>query len=237
MTIDNLLQARLLLGAFLCGLGVGCLFDCGTLLSVFLGAYCPPPFCAHLYARKLPVIGRAVGCGISRVRGAWSRVLRCLGTFLLPVTAAVCLLLLLFLLYRGVFRIGAPLCMLLGFALWRTYISLPIARVIALRACALSALLLYVRAALLWPFLLVWRILLRALIRPLGRLARRCAASLLAARSRRLCARQLALAANGLLPHPRAQKAPCPRPKMNKGKKNIICQKIKTEEARPHPSR
>ena len=130
MTIDPLLQARLLLGAFLCGLGVGCLFDCGTLLSVFLGAYCPPPFCAHLYARKLPVIGRAVGCGISRVRGAWSRVLRCLGTFLLPVTAAVCLLLLLFSLYRGVFRIGAPLCMLLGFALWRTYISLPIARVI-----------------------------------------------------------------------------------------------------------
>lgn len=200
MTIDPLLQARLLLSAFLCGFGLGCLSDCGCVLAVFLGAHVPPPSLAPLYEKKLPVIGRAVGHHLSRVRRIWSTVLRHLGGFLLPVTAAVCLLLLLFALHRGVFRIGAPLCMLLGFALWRICVSASIIRAIAWLAFLLSACLLYVRSLLVYPFLLVWRAVWHFLLQPSFRLLRQYMLRVRSVRSQRLCDEQLVWARNGLLP-------------------------------------
>ena len=225
MQIDPLLQGRLFLLAFLCGIGLGALWDAVLLLRVLTGAAPRGVRLASLYERPLPLLGRSVGFSPHLARRAWQTFSLSFWQLLFPALGALAVLCLSFGYHRGVIRLPVPLLLLLGFFLWRRLISRCLAPLFDLLAFLLSALALYLRALLLLPLRVFCRLLSLLVLRPVRVLLGRWRTGRLCRRSQSICRAQLRAATDGTLL----------RQDLNKRKRNVkLCQIIKKEGAPPH---
>lgn len=228
MTIDPISQLSLYLAAFLGGMGMGLLAELGKIVRILLGAYQPPVSFQARYERPLPWISRSIGWRRAPARRAWVLLVSFLCDFFFPVLAALYLLYILFRFNSGIFRISAPLLLLVGLGLWRTAFSKSLSGVFSLLAFALAVLWLYMKTLLLLPPRLLWYMLSKFVLLPLRRLFLACAQRLSLWRSRALCRGQLNAAKRGFQPSAKQT------PKKRKGTKKI-CRKTGKRAVASHP--
>ncbi len=231
MTIDPILQFRLLLATFICGLALGALADIGKLICAMLGAYTPPPSLAALYERPLPFIKRSVGATRRSARRGVRAFALMLADFLFPVLATFSLLLVSFFYNNGGFRLSTVVLLLLGLSLWRVLCSRRLSPLLSRVAFLFAVAKLYILALVALPFVLAFRFLRRFCVVPLLHIGQKARLLYLKRRSAALCRRQLAAAKNGF-------STPSTTIKSKKEKRNKICQrKIKRGAVLPRSSR
>lgn len=207
MAMSPYRQLLMLQCALLAGLFLGALWDALRVLRVVLMAHTPPAFMAPRYRRPLPLLGTGVPfraeAGIHRL---WRVGVIFTEDLLFCLVGALLSELILFYFNDGTFRLGVPLLLVLGLALWQLTVSRLITRITALLAYLLGALLLYLWALFLLPWRLLRLVLLRFCLRPARRLLRYIKEARKKRISTALCQRQLQLAAVGFeekvaLPH------------------------------------
>ncbi|MBE6604612.1 MAG: hypothetical protein E7639_02765 [Ruminococcaceae bacterium] len=227
MLIYPVLQGKLFLLAFLCGIVMGALWDLVFVLRVLTGAYPKAARLKALYQRPLPLVGRAVGFSTGSLHRAWQVLSLAFWQLLFPVFGALAVLVLCFGYHNGALRLPVPLLLVLGFFLWRRLFSRRLARAFDLLAFLLAALSLYFRALVWLPIGIFCRFFCRFVWRPIQALAAKWQCKHLSYRSRLLCEAQLAAAEDGSL---------FVKKSIYKRKRNLkLWQTIKKEGAPPHP--
>lgn len=227
MLIYPVLQGKLFLLAFLCGIALGVLWDMVFVLRVLTGACPKAARLAALYQRPLPLVGRAVGFSTGSLHRVWQLLSLWFWQLLFPIFGAIAVLVLCFGYHNGALRLPVPLLLILGFFLWRRLFSGRIAHALDLLAFLLAALSVYLRALVWLPIGIFCRFLQRFVWRPSRVLAVRCQQRRLSHRSRLLCEAQLLAAENGSL---------FVKQSTYKRKRNLkLWQTIKKEGEPPHP--
>lgn len=121
MQISQSALLQLYLLSFLAGCGLSVLYDLFYMLRLWL---LPPkarytvPTIAYIYAKQVPTKSK-------KRKGRTFRIALFLGDVLFCIISAIVLILLLYGLNDGVFRISAPLCMAVGFASVRVSLARP----------------------------------------------------------------------------------------------------------------
>lgn len=192
MEIDPYLQFRLLLAAFSAGIFAGMLWDLLTVSRILFGAYQAPPRLRALYERRLPLLGCSVPFeGQKAVRRAWRTAVLFGGDLLFCVAFALAVILVLYCLNGGIFRISVPVLSLIGFALFRAVSNRLFSGAVAYFAFGVAALRLYIKALLLLPVRGLLRFVRLAVLRPVARVYKKIAARHATRVSDRLCRAQL----------------------------------------------
>ena len=223
MTLDPALQFTLFAAAFLGGAAFGLLGEVGKILRILLGAYLPPPEWRARYERPLPLLPRGLRFQKAAPRRAWARGVSFFMDLTFPVLAALYLLIILFRFNNGVFRFSVPLLFLLGLAIFRVLLVSHLRAPLAAMAYLLCVFGAYLGVLLLLPTKMLWLALCRWVLGPFSRLSRAVWRRVRVRYTRRLCQKQLSLAARGFLP-------------IDKGKKKYVEKKKKGRRyVAPHP--
>ena len=146
MEISPAVQLTMMLWAFVWGVLLGLLWELLTVSRILLGVYTPPDRMRARYDRPLPLLHRPVPFEKKGVRALWRRVATGIGDVLFCLSAAVCVILLLYRYNSGAFRLSVPLLTLTGLGVFRATVARMLARPTAYLAYAAGAARCYLGA-------------------------------------------------------------------------------------------